>query len=138
MKLLIIGLFLFSSSLFASFDKDVALILATNEKEKKGCRGLKITKEQRSFIKTLIKKTRSEIRPHYKAIKAAKKELGKALYNIETTKEEAVAAKKAFKAAKSPALMIKRQAKLEVQYDILSGKQRIKLLKCRRKARKKL
>lgn len=99
-------------------------------KAPKKCHGLKITKAQRLEIKAVHKRTRIEIKKLMPAVWVAKKALKTVMFDASTTKEEAVSAIKEFRTVKRPVQKLKMTAKGEIHFDILSGEQRVKLLKC--------
>ena len=110
--------------------------LSNPEKLKSFCPKLAISKAQQKDIKHVIMTTRKQIKSHMKSMITAKRNFKKVIMNPTTTKEEALDAGMQLQKAMHPAKVIRKNAKLEVQFDILTGGQRVQLLKCKKAVKK--
>ena len=134
MKSLIIALTLITSSAFAA-GTNVKMLTNMDKLDAK-CPGLKITKEQKIDITKVIVEMKKAAMPMRKDLKVAKKAKRKVMMDTSTTKEEAMVAMKEFRTAKRPLSKLRKTAMLNVQFDILTGEQRVKLPKCKKKGRR--
>jgi Spy/CpxP family protein refolding chaperone len=134
MKLLVALFTLFSVSAFAidALEVDQELDILTPAHH---CQGVNLSQAQKADIKRVVIRTKMGLRRMAPAIMRAHGELKRIMMDKTTTKSEAVSAVKTFKQATKPAKRLKRQAALEVNFDILSGEQRVKLLKCKQQER---
>lgn len=138
MKSLLIILALVSSSVFAAASgKSMGVKMFNNmEKVEKLCPGLEITKKQKISIVKAIAELRTAAKPLRKDMKIARKAKRKIMMNPTTTKEEAITASKEVQKTRKPLRKLRRATMLEIQFDILSGEQRVKILKCMTKPRR--
>jgi Spy/CpxP family protein refolding chaperone len=130
MKLLITALTLVSLSSFAS-EVDLGEKIMQPAK----CEGLELTQEQKVVIKKLVKSTRRQVQKLRPAVKQARMNLKKVLLDASTTKEEAKAAHKEVRLAAKPIRKLRRKTRAQIDFDILDGDQRVKLVKCRMERR---
>jgi hypothetical protein len=70
------------------------------------------------------------------SIHDAKKQLGMVMVAVNSTKQEAIAANKAFRQAVRPVKRLKAKARMEVLFDVLEPAQRVKLLKCKKRSQR--
>lgn len=137
MKSILLGLTLLSTSAFANVTLEDLSELAHKPRRGKACRGVDVTKEQKQSIRSRVREARVQIKSLRPAVKAARKNLRQVLGEASTTREEAIAARKELRQARQPIRKLRRDARLDVQFEILSGEQRVKLLKCRKKQQRK-
>lgn len=135
MKTLIIILALVSSTAFAKGGKSPLKMLGNMDKIEAKCPALKLTKEQKVDITKNIVEMKKAAKPLRSDMKTAKKTKRKVMMDASTTKEEAIAAQKEFRKARRPLMKLRKSTALNVQFDILSGEQRVELLKCMKKRR---
>ena len=136
MKSLIVILALVSSSAFAMNTKKSMKMFNNVEKLDHKCSGLNISKEQKTDIIKAVMEMRKTVKPLRADLKMARKAKRKVMMNTKTTKAEAVAAMKDVKTARKPIRKIRKSTMLDIQFDILTGEQRVKLLKCMKKHRR--
>lgn len=132
MKTLLLILALTSASVYAAGPK----MFKNMEKVESMCPGLEITKDQKVAIVKALVDMRKASKPLRKDVKAAKKVKKKIIMDAATTKEEAISAIKDFKKVRKPLKVLRKSTMLNIQFDILSGEQRVKILKCLKKPRR--
>lgn len=98
---------------------------------KRGCI-LKVSKDQRAAIIKLNKETSMAAKELRVDLIKAKKELRKSLLEQNVTKEEAKTLSAAVTEKRQAIAAIKKAAKLDLMFDILSVEQRVKMTKCER------
>lgn len=133
MKSLLIVLTLMSSTAFAKAPKMGMKLLGDMDKVEAKCPGLNITSDQKVAIKKSIVDLKTAAIPPRKDVKQARKAKRKVMMNPATTREEAIAASKEVRTISKPLRQLRKSTMLDIQFDILSGDQRVKLLKCLKK-----
>ena len=134
MKKLITVLALITLSAFASREEAFNLKELTLFPK---CSGFDVTEAQEGDIKAIFQEARADLKDQFAALKKGKKIFKAVMFNPATSKEEARMAREAFKMLKRPVKMRMREAKAAVNFDILSGEQRVTLLMCKIESRKK-
>lgn len=135
MKSLIIVLALVSFSSFANGKKSPLKLLKNIDKIEKKCPGLSISTEQKVDIKKAIADMKEAAKPLREDLKTARKAKRKVMMNPATTRAEAVTAMKEVRKTRRPLRKLRKSTVMDVQFEILTGEQRVKLLKCMKKRR---
>ncbi|MBT4790386.1 MAG: hypothetical protein HON90_02345 [Halobacteriovoraceae bacterium] len=137
MKLLVILLAsLLSLSAFSAIKMKDLRALTKSNKQRIFCADLSLAKIQKNEIKKILKTARIQIKSHLKMAVTAQKNFNKVILNATTTKEEAMDAAKELRKTMEPIKTIRKATKLEVQFDVLTGEQRLKFLECLRNRKK--
>jgi Spy/CpxP family protein refolding chaperone len=130
MKMFIVLISMMSFSAFASI-QEFSFINGVMEQKRK-CPGLNATQDQRQQVRDVIRRTKSEVKKHASALKAGKEALKAVMIDTTTTKEEAKSALLEFREIVKPVRKLILKARGEVNFDILSGEQRVALLACKK------
>ena len=95
------------------------------------CSSIKMSDDQKQEIETLVFKTHMQIIDLIPKITAKKKIYQSVILNPETTQIQAEVALKQYKESMDDVKFLKKQAKSKINFEILSGEQRVQFLKCK-------
>ena len=103
----------------------------------RGCRGLNLTAEQKAQIKAKLQGSRRSGRAMQVALKQAMKAHRQVLLDVSTTREEAVASARTVQSKRRPLRQLKRNTRLDIAFGILTGEQRVKAIKCKKRRQRR-
>ena len=126
MKFLITALTIISMNTFAS-EADLGEKIMNPQM----CEGLELTNKQKVTIKKMIRATRIEIKKLLPSVKEARSNKRAVMLDASATKEEAQDAIREVRRAVKPIRKLRKKTRLAIDFDILSGDQRVKLVQCR-------
>lgn len=130
MKSLIIILSLLTTSAFASTTKSELNLFDNLDSLKTRCSGLNITKSQQADIVKSIVAMRLSTRSLRKDLTTSRLEMFSVISDESSTRAEADSAFREMNRAGEPLKKVRMDTLLDIQFNILSGEQRVKILKC--------